>query len=198
MKGAFIMGNLSLVTETAKGIQTVPVKDLLFSRRSIFISEINSETALNFAKEFMCLSNKKEPVNIYINSHGGEVNSGLLIYDLIQGSTLEINTYCMGEAYSMGAVLLAAGQKGRRFILPHSRVMIHEPLISNGVGGSATSISRISDSILETRRLLNEILAKHTARSAEEISKATSFDNFMNAEEAVEFGICDQIIKSIF
>lgn len=193
------MNNLSLVTETAKGIQAVSVNDLLFSRRSLFLEEINPETALSFVKEFMTLSyESSDPINIYIKSHGGEVNSGLLIYDLIQSSKLEINTYCIGEAYSMGAVLLAAGQKGRRFILPHSKVMIHEPLIQSGPSGSATSISRISDSILETRELLNDLLAKHTGKSVEEISKATAFDNFMNAKEAVEFGICDKIVSSIF
>lgn len=193
------MNNLSLVTETAKGIQAVSVNDLLFSRRSLFLEEINPETALSFVKEFMTLSyESSDPINIYIKSHGGEVNSGLLIYDLIQSSKLEINTYCIGEAYSMGAVLLAAGQKVRRFILPHSKVMIHEPLIQSGPGGSATSISRISDSILETRELLNDLLAKHTGKSVEEISKATAFDNFMNAKEAVEFGICDKIVSSIF
>lgn len=193
------MNNLSLVTETAKGIQAASVNDLLFSRRSLFLEEINPETALSFVKEFMTLSyESSDPINIYIKSHGGEVNSGLLIYDLIQSSKLEINTYCIGEAYSMGAVLLAAGQKGRRFILPHSKVMIHEPLIQSGPSGSATSISRISDSILETRELLNDLLAKHTGKSVEEISKATAFDNFMNAKEAVEFGICDKIVSSIF
>lgn len=193
------MTNLSLVKETSSGIQKVSAEDKLFSSRNIFIGNIDSETALDFTKEFMCLSKESgEPVNIYIKSPGGEVNSGLLIYDLIRSSKLLINTYCIGEAYSMGAVLLAAGQKGRRFILPHSRVMIHEPLIQSGVGGSVTSILRISDSIMETRRLLNELLAKHTGRTIEEINKATSFDNFMNAHEAVEFGICDEIANTVF
>ena len=98
----------------------------------------------------------------------------------------------------MAAVILAAGWKGRRFILPHSKVMIHEPLIANGVGGSATSISRMSSSILETRDLINQILAEHTGKTIEEINSATSFDNMMNAKQAVEFGICDKIVDGLF
>ena len=105
--------------------------------------------------------------------------------------------YCTGMASSMGAVILAGGQKGRRFILPHSKVMIHEPLISGGMGGSATSIKRTADSILETKAITNGILAKHTGKTVKEIDKATAFDNFMNAKEAVEFGICDEI-RNIF
>ena len=93
----------------------------------------------------------------------------------------------------MGAVLLAGGQKGRRFILPHSKCMIHEPLIQGGVGGSASSIKKTAESILETRSVTNGILAKHTGKTIEEIDEATSFDNYMNAEEAIRFGLCDEI-----
>ena len=105
--------------------------------------------------------------------------------------------YCIGQAFSMAAVLLAAGQNGKRFILPHSRVRVHEVLLGGGVGGSATSISKISESIMETRDIVNGILAKHTEKTLKEINRATSFDNFMNAEEAVEFGICDKIVDTI-
>ena len=100
-------------------------------------------------------------------------------------------------AVSMGAVILAGGQKGRRYILPHSKVMIHEPLISRGMGGSATTIKKTAESILETKAITNGILAKHTGKTVEEIDEATSFDNFMNAEEAIAFGLCDEI-KSPF
>ena len=104
---------------------------------------------------------------------------------------------CTGMAASMAAILLAGGQKGNRYILEHSKVMIHEPLLANGVGGSATSIKNISESILETRKIVNGILAEHTGKSIEEINEATSFDNYMNAKEAIEFGICDAITKQI-
>ena len=105
--------------------------------------------------------------------------------------------YCIGMAASMGAVILSGGEKGRRFILPHSRVMIHEPLLTGGVGGSATSIKRKADTILETRRVLNGLLAKNTGKSIEEIDEATLYDNYMNAEESVAFGLCDRIVTGI-
>ena len=101
--------------------------------------------------------------------------------------------YCIGMAASMGAVILAGGQKGRRYILPHSKIKIHEPLIQGGLGGSATSIKKTADSIIETKAITNGILAKHTGKTVEEIDEATAFDNFMNAKQAVEFGICDEI-----
>jgi len=121
-----------------------------------------------------------------------------LIYDLMQGCKNEVHTYCIGRAASMGAILLAAGTKGHRYILPHSEVMIHEVLVRGGIGGSATSISKMSQSINESRDTLNAILARHTGKTIEEINEATSFDNFMNARQAVEFGICDEIIDSVF
>ena len=111
---------------------------------------------------------------------------------------LEINIICAGMAASMAAIILAGGQKGYRYILPHSKVMIHEPLLSSGLGGSATSIKNISDSILETREIVNSILAKHTGKSLSEVNKATSFDNYMNAEEAIAFGLCDAITMHIY
>ena len=125
------------------------------------------------------------------------MNAGLMIYDTIQGSNLPIDMVCTGRAASMAAVILAGGQKGHRHILKHSKVMIHEPLISNGVGGSATSIKNISESIMETREICNSILAKHTGKTLQEINEATSFDNYMNAEEAIAFGICDSIVERI-
>ena len=105
--------------------------------------------------------------------------------------------YCTGLAASMGAVILAGGQRGRRFILPHSKVMIHEPLISGGMGGSATTIEKTAQNILETKAVLNKILSRHTGRTIEKINEATLFDNYMTAEQAVEFGICDDI-RSFF
>ena len=119
--------------------------------------------------------------------------SWFVIYDLIQAAPFEVNLYCFGMAASMGAIILAGGKKGHRFILPHSKVMIHEPLIEGGMGGSATSIKKTSDSILETKDILNNILVKHTSKTLDEINEATSFDNYMNAEEAIKFGLCDEI-----
>ena len=155
--------------------------------------------ANDFVSQMLYLVEKGEPVEIYINSPGGSVNAGLVIYDMIQACAekIDIDLYCVGLAASMGAVILAGGKKGHRFILPHSKVMIHEPLLAGGLGGSATSIKKTADSILETKAVTNGILAKHTGKTMEEIDEATSFDNFMNAGEAVKFGICDKIRNMI-
>lgn len=182
--------------ESSHGTREVNLKTKHFGNRIIFLTgEITEETANNFVSEMMYLVQKNKPVDIYINSPGGSVNAGLVIYDVIQSCVgkIDINMYCIGMAASMGAVILAGGQKGRRFILPHSKVMIHEPLIAGGMGGSATSIKKTADSILETKAITNGILAEHTGKTIEEIDEATSFDNFMNAKEAVKFGLCDEI-----
>lgn len=188
----------SIEVESAHGTREVSLATRHLMNRTIFLNgSIDSDMANDFLSELLYLEESDEPVTLYIDSPGGEVNAGLMIYDAIQGSGLTINMVCTGLAASMAAIIFAGGQKGRRYILPHSKVMIHEPLISNGVGGSATSIKNISDSILETRSILNGILSKHTGKSTKEINKATSFDNTMNAEDAIKFGLCDQITESI-
>lgn len=186
----------TVIEETYNGCSQVPLKVKHLTDRKIFIvGEITDTTSDDFVSEFIYFSKEDKPVDIYINSVGGSVNAGLVIYDMIQSciDRFKINMYCIGRAASMGALLLAAGQKGRRFILPHSTVMIHEPLIDGGIGGSATSIKKTADSILETKKITNGILAKHTGKTLKEINEATAFDNYMNAEEAIAFGICDEI-----
>ena len=159
---------------------------------------MNSATASVIVAQLLYLQDESdEPIYLYINSNGGEVDAGLYIYDVLQSLTVPVYTYCTGIAASMAALLLAGGQQGRRFILPHSKTMIHEPLLVGGVGGSATSIRNISDSILETRKIVNGILAKHTGKSLKEVNKATAYDNYMNAEKSVEFGICDKVVTSM-
>lgn len=186
--------------ESCHGTKEINLQTKHFTNRKIFLTgEVTGEMANDFVSQMLHLSGSNEPVDIYINSPGGSVNAGLVIYDTIQAcmDKFEINMYCIGMAASMGAVILAGGQKGHRYILPHSKVMIHEPLISGGIGGSATSIKKTSDSILETKAITNGILAKHTGKTMDEINEATSFDNFMNAKEAIEFGLCDEI-RNIF
>lgn len=167
----------------------------LMSRKIFLTGEVNASMANDFASKMLYLTDKNEPIDIYINSPGGSVDAGLVIYDIIQSceGKVPINIYCIGTAASMGAILLAGGQKGRRYILPHSKCMIHEPLISGGMGGAATSIKKVADSILETKQIMNKILAKHTGKTEEEIDEATAFDNYMNAEEAIAFGLCDEV-----
>ena len=189
----------TIEVEGVNGTREVSLYTRHLTNRNIFLNgEINADMANFFLTQFLYLEETPdEPVTIYINSPGGEVNAGLMIYDAIQGSKLEINMICTGLAASMAAVLLAGGQRGSRYILRHSKVMIHEPLLANGVGGSATSIRKISESIIETREMINEILAKHTGKTVEEINDATSFDNYMRAEEAIAFGLCDRITDSV-
>ena len=189
----------SIEVESAHGTREVSLTTRHLMNRNIFLTgSIDADMANSFLSQFLYLeSETNEPITIYINSPGGEVNSGLMIYDAIQGSKVPINMICSGIAASMAAVILAGGQKGRRYILKHSKMMIHEPLLTNGVGGSATSIKNISESILETREILNGILAEHTGKSIDEINEATSFDNYMNADEAIEFGLCDKISDSV-
>lgn len=190
----------TIEVESAQGVREVSLDTRHLMNRRIFIhGEITDVSANEFLSQMLYLEQESdEPITIYINSPGGSVNAGLVIYDCIQSSNLEINIICAGMAASMAAIILAGGQKGHRYILPHSKVMIHEPLLSSGLGGSATSIKNISDSILETREIVNSILAKHTGKSLNEVNQATSFDNYMNADEAIAFGLCDAITMHIY
>lgn len=185
--------------ESVNGIQEVSLYTNAFTNRKIFLfGPIDEKTVYIFTAQMLYLmEDEQSPIDIYINSPGGEVNSGLAIYDLIQSCKAPVNMYCIGMAASMGALIFAGGRKGHRYILPHSQVMIHEPLIPNGVGGSASSIKSTADSILQTREMLNGILAKHSGKTLEEINKATDHDNFMTAEEAIKFGLCDKVVNRI-
>ena len=189
----------TIEVESAHGVREVSLDTRHLMNRRIFIhGEIDDDSANDFLSQMLYLEQESdEPITIYINSPGGQVDAGLLIYDCIQSCDVEVNIVCAGMAASMAAILLASGKKGHRYILPHSKVMIHEPLISQGVGGSATSIKNISDTILAMRELVNNILAKHTGKTLEEVNKATAFDNYMNAEAAIEFGICDQVAEKV-
>ena len=189
----------SIEVETSHGVREVALTTRHLMNRVLFLTgEINQELANHFLSQFLYLEQEPDkPVTIYINSCGGEVNAGLMIYDAIQGSRMKITMMCTGMAASMAAVLLAGGQKKRRLILPHSKVMIHEPLLSHGIGGSATSIKNISESILETKDVINGILSKHTGKTIDDINNATSFDNYLNADEAVDFGICDRVCDKL-
>ena len=191
--------NISIQVESANGIREIALDTKLLEERCIFLTgEIDMDMANDFVRQLMYLDDEMEqPIDVYINSPGGDVLAGLLIYDIIQSASCPINIYCAGMAYSMAAIILASGEKGRRFILPHSKVMIHEPLIDGAVGGSATSIKNISESILETKKLIVDILVKHTGRSEEEVERALIYDNFMTSEKAVEFGICDEVVNKL-
>lgn len=186
---------MNTMLKSSNGINLVPIETRLLSDRRIFLEgEINEESACNFAKQFMLLvnENKDKPVDILINSNGGEVNSGLMIYDIIQSAKTLVRLICIGKAYSMAALIFASGKE--RLMLPNSRLMLHEPLIQSGIGGNTSSVKSISDSLLETRDKLNKILARHTNHTVEEIEKETNYDHYFSADESIEFGLCDKII----
>lgn len=188
--------NPTIVEDTFAGRSRIDLQTKLFSERKLFIcGDITDELADDFVKDFLFLTQSDKPVYIYINSPGGSVDSGLVIYDVIQGcrDKLPIYTFCTGMAGSMAAVLFTSGEKGKRYILPHSRVMLHEPFSGCTFGTSVTSARKMADSMFETKKTINTILSRHTGRTMEEIDEATSFDNFMTAKEAVDFGLCDEI-----
>lgn len=187
---------MNVQVKSSNGITLVPIESRLMANRRVFIEgEIDADTACDFVKKVMLLNSEdsKQPIDVLINSPGGEINSGMLMYDVIQASNAPIRMFCIGRAYSMGAVLFACGNHGR-YMLPHSELMIHEPLLGNRVGGNSSSIKSISDSLLETKKRMNQLLAKHTGRTEEEVEKATGFDHYFSPEESIEFGLCDEII----
>ena len=182
--------------ESAYGTREVSLRTRLYGERVIIIDgEITSETLDSVAMQAMMLAKSDEPVRLLINSGGGQVQAGLGIYDILQDlqKTRVVDYYCYGLAASMAAVIFSGGKKGHRFLLPHSEMMIHEPLIQNGLGGSASSISRTAESILGTKKLLNEILAEHTGKTVDEINVAIEHDNYMKADEAIKFGLADEV-----
>lgn len=188
----------SIAIKSARGLEAFPVEVALGHRRNLFINgEVTEEMAVDFIQKLMYMTyeDATKPIRVFVNSVGGEINSGMLIYDAIHQNRVPIRLYCIGKAFSMGAVLLAAGKKGNRFILPHSKVMIHEPLIPYGVGGKSSSVQTISESLLKTKREMEELLAMHTGRTPEEIAENTTTDHFFTAEEAVEFGLADKVIS---
>lgn len=184
----------TIYVESSNGCKEYNLNAIYAKEGTLFLTgSITTETAVQFVSVMKYMAENEKEVTLFINSTGGEVNAGLVIYDVIQSYPYILNIVCTGIAGSMSAVLLAGGQKGRRFILPHSKVMIHEPLIIDGFGGSATTIEKKAQSILETKSVINGILAKDTGKSIEEINLATAYDNVMSAYEAISFGICDEI-----
>nr|WP_315086678.1 ATP-dependent Clp protease proteolytic subunit [uncultured Lachnoanaerobaculum sp.] len=185
----------STLIKTNSGITQVSLEAKFFSKRCININgEIKDESAVDFTDKILELNlESNEPITVLINSIGGEINSGLLMYDAIVGSKAPVRMICRGKAYSMGAVLLACA--GKRYMLPNSELMLHQPMLGGRVSGNASSIKSISDSMLETKKKINSLLAKHTGKTEEEIDKATDFDHYFSPDEAIAFNLCDEIIE---
>ena len=184
-----------VIEKTGRGERTYDLYSRLLEDRIVFIgTEINDMVANVVVAQLLFLHkmNKTQDVQMYINSPGGSVTAGLAMYDTMQYIDCDVATYCIGQCASMGAVLLAGGTHGKRHILPHSRVMIHQPW--GGTQGTAADMEIQVKEILHLKKTVNAILASHSGKSTKQIEKATDRDNFLSAEEAVEFGLVDQII----
>ena len=188
-----------VVEQTSAGERSYDIYSRLLADRIIFLGEeVNDASASVIIAQLLFLEaeDPDKDIHLYINSPGGSVTAGFAIYDTMQYIKCDVSTICIGLAASFGAFLLAGGAPGKRFALPNSEIMIHQPAIGgNGVQGQATDIKIMSDNIVKTKKRLNEILAKNTGITIEEIYRDTERDNFMSAEEAKEYGIIDSIIS---
>ena len=186
---------MNVAIKSNSGMHEVGLNALLLGQRVIYLTgEVNEAMALNFAQQaaYMNSEDDKAPIKVFIDSNGGSVQDGLTIYDIIQGSPAPMKLYCMGKAYSMAAVLFASGQHGR-YMMPHSQLMIHEPLIQTGVAGKTSSIQTVAESMLRTKKQLAEILAQHTKQPLGKLEKVMQEDTFVTAQQAGEFGLADGV-----
>lgn len=190
------MDSNSLI-KSSNGITSVSLDARLLSSRVIYIDdqEITGELIANIVKKIMVLASEdsEKTITIMIDSPGGSVKAGMVLYDLLQTCKTPIRMVAAGRAYSMAAILLAAGRHGR-YMLPNSEVMIHQPLLGSPVTGNCSSIKSVSDKMNKEKKKMNRLLAKHTGKTEKQIEKATSYDHFFDADEAVAFGLCDGII----
>ncbi len=186
-----------VVEQTNRGERAFDIYSRLLKDRIIFIGTAIDDSVANLVIAqmlFLQMDDQNKDINVYINSPGGIVTAGLAIYDTMQFVKCDVNTYCVGQAASMGAVLLAAGTKGKRFALPNARVMIHQPW--GGAQGAASDISIQANEILKMRDNLNAILSKHTGKPVDKIAQDTDRDYFMSAEESREYGLVDVVMDN--
>ena len=187
-----------VIEQTGRSERAYDIYSRLLKDRVIFIGTPIDDTVANLLVAqllFLQMEDQEKDIHIYINSPGGSITSGLAIYDTIQFLKPDVCTYCIGQAASMGAVLLAAGTKGKRYALPNSRVMIHQPW--GGVQGVATDISIQAREILGLKDRLNKILAKHTGQTPDKVEKDCDRDYFMSAEEAKTYGLVDEVVANV-
>ena len=188
----------SVVEETPRGSRGWDIFSRLLKDRIIFLgTPVTDDISNSIIAQLLFLESEdpEKEISLYINSPGGAVTAGMAIYDTMQYIRPDISTICMGQASSMGAVILAAGTAGKRFALPNSRILIHQPMVRGGIGGQATDIDIQADEILRMRERINEILVEHTGQTKERIRKDTDRDYFMSAEDAMEYGIIDEVIE---
>ena len=185
----------TVLENTAKGERAYDIYSRLLKERIIFLDgEVNDSMASLIVAQMLFLEaeNPNADINVYINSPGGSVTAGMAIYDTMQYIKCDVSTMCIGMAASMGAFLLAGGTKGKRFILPNAEVMIHQP--SGGARGQATEIQIVAENILRTKERLNRLLAENTGKPYEQVCRDTERDNYMTAEEALQYGLVDHIV----
>ena len=185
-----------VVEQTSKGERSYDIYSRLLKDRIVFLDgEVTDESASVIVVQLLFLEaeDPTKDINLYINSPGGSVTAGFAIYDTMNYIKCDVSTICIGMAASMGAFLLSSGAKGKRFALPNAEVMIHQPL--GGAKGQATEIQIVAEQILKTKKKLNSILAKNTGKSVEVITADTERDNYMEAQEAMEYGLIDKVIE---
>ena len=186
-----------VVEQTSRGERAFDIYSRLLKERVIFlVGEVNDQVANLLVAQMLFLEseNPDKDISLYINSPGGSVTAGLAIYDTMQFLKPDVSTMCVGQAASMGALLLAAGAKGKRYSLPHSRIMIHQPW-AGGISGQATDIEIHAREILTMRERLNEILSRHTGKPVEDIARDTERDRFLSAAEAQSYGLIDSVLE---
>ncbi len=189
-----------VIEQTPKGERSYDIYSRLLKDRIIMLgSPVTDDLANSIISQlfFLEMENPEKDIHIYINSPGGSVTAGLAIYDVMQFIKCDIRTYCKGQAASMGSLLLAAGTAGKRYALPHSRVMVHQPLIGGGgISGQASDIAIHAEEMLYIKKKLTEIYVEHTGKSYEDLEKSMDRDNFMSAEQAKDFGLVDHVVEA--
>ena len=187
-----------IIRETAEGLNRLDIRDEMLDQRVLeLMTSVDAESCAVVIRGLLHLQRQDSttPITLYINSPGGEVQSGLALYDVIQAVSCPIRTVCLGMAASMGALLFIAGDE--REILPHSRVMIHDPLIGAGAGGSALSVKARADDLMRIRDITAGVIARHSGMSIERVFELTASDTYFEAEEAVEAGLADRVITRL-
>ncbi|WP_107843050.1 ATP-dependent Clp endopeptidase proteolytic subunit ClpP [Neisseria sicca] len=189
----------TVIEQSGRGERAFDIYSRLLKERIVFlVGPVTDESANLVVAQLLFLEseNPDKDIFFYINSPGGSVTAGMSIYDTMNFIKPNVSTLCLGQAASMGAFLLSAGEKGKRFALPNSRIMIHQPLINGGLGGQASDIEIHARELLKLKEKLNRLMAKHCGRDLADLERDTDRDNFMSAEEAKEYGLIDQVLEN--
>lgn len=183
--------------KTVRGLDTIETTAVIHGKRILYLTDpITEATAIGFAREitYFAIQDSSKPVKLFVDSPGGELFAGMMMYDIIRSDAVPVEMYCLGMAASMSAILFTSGRHGR-YMLPHAKLMIHEPRIYDGVTGKGSSLRALSDHLMKSKEDMDRILAEHTGRSVEKIAELTSSDYFMDAKEAVELGFADRVME---